>query len=129
MVFSSPAAHVGRMSPRLATSHTAWCRWMTSTRGTLPLTYVRSGLNDVIQPGPDGSRSLSAIEIVFWPGAMRTGPQRNFMWRTPSAPRVVVIVPCEVRTVVERAWAAGARARATSATNERMSARRTAPAY
>ena len=54
----------------------------------------------MIQPGPGGSRLSSAIEIVFWPGAMRTGPQRNFMWRTPLASRVVVIVPCEVRTVV-----------------------------
>jgi hypothetical protein len=87
-------------------------------------------LNEVIQPGPGGSRLSSSIEIVFWPGAMRTGPQRNFMWRTPFASRVVVIVPCEVRTVVVRAaCACGARARTASAMTGRMSARRTAAAY
>ena len=83
----------------------------------------------MIHPGPGGSRLSSATEIVFWPGAMRTGPQRNTMWRTPFASRVVVIVPCEVRTVVERAWAAGAKERPASARNERISARRTERAY
>ena len=36
------------------------------------------------------------------------------MWRTPSSPRVVVIVPCGVRTVVDLACADGTNANATS---------------
>src|SRR6478735_8043080 len=70
----------------------------------------------MIQPGPAGSRLSSSSEIVFCPGAIRTGPQRNFRWRTPSVPRVVVIVPCEVRTVVARVLAPAAGARTSSAT-------------
>ena len=115
-VFSSPTAHVGRNAPAaLETSHTAWCRWMMSTRGTLPSTYVRFGLNEVIQPSVGGRRPLGAIAIVFWPGLMRTGPKRIFMCIAPPGRGVVVIVPCAVRTVVARGLAcAGAAATTTT---------------
>ena len=81
----------------------------------------------MIQPGPGGRRLSSAIEIVFWPGAMRTGPQRNFRWRTPFASCVVVIVPCEVRTVVERGVAPRAASAQAGERQEREDAARAAP--
>src|SRR6476661_7111424 len=93
---------------------------MTSTGGTLPLVYVRFGWNDVIQPPLGGRSEVGVIEIVFCPGWMRTGPYLNSSFRAPPEPGsvVVVIVPCGVRTDVERglAWAAEASTRrATSA--------------
>src|SRR5919201_3575819 len=98
---------------------------MMSTRGTLPSTYVRSGLNEVIHPGPGGRSWLSAREIVFWPGLIAIGPQRNLRWRTPSARRVVVIVPWALRTVVDFACAAGTTSRHAIATTSRKSRSRT----
>src|SRR5919198_1232030 len=98
---------------------------MTSTRGTLPLTYVRSGLNEVIHPGPGGSSLSSAREMVFCPGLMAIGPQRNFRWRTPSARRVVVIVPWDLRTVVDFACALGTTSRQARAATSRRSRGRT----
>ncbi len=47
---------------------------MTSTRGTLPFLYVRLGSKRVIQPSTGGLSWFSSISIVFWPGAILTGP-------------------------------------------------------
>ena len=44
VVFSSPAANSGR--PCL--SQTAWCRWITSTRATLPSVRTRFGVKEVM---------------------------------------------------------------------------------
>ena len=43
-VFSSPAAHVGCPF----TTQTAWCKWMTSTGGTVPFARTRFGLKLVM---------------------------------------------------------------------------------
>jgi hypothetical protein len=51
------------------------------------------------------------------------------MWRTPFLPGVVVIVPCGVRTVVDRACAAGTMASATSTATSRDKVDRTPGAY
>src|SRR6476661_9683671 len=104
---------------------------MTSTGGTLPLVYVRFGWNDVIQPPLGGRSEVGVIEIVFCPGWMRTGPYLNSSLRAPPVPGigVVVIVPCGVRTDVERGFACAAEAssrRATSAVVRTWS-RRIAP--
>jgi hypothetical protein len=78
-VFSSPAANSGAKF----FSQTPWCRWMTSTRGTLPSLRTRFGRKPVIQPSTGGLNVFSSIEIVFWPGEILTGPYSK--WSVSSA--------------------------------------------
>jgi hypothetical protein len=106
-VFSSPAAKSGAKPSGFVSSsvsQTPWCRWITSTRGTVPSAVrTRSGLKRVIQPSTAGLSRFSSTEIVFCPGAIRTGPYSYRRVCRPSCAAAGAASPARRRTAPRNA--------------------------
>ena len=63
------------MSLRLMLSHTPWCRWITSTGGTVPSSRRMLGAIRTIQPLSSGFGTWPPwYEMLFWPGFTSIGP-------------------------------------------------------
>src|SRR5690349_3462942 len=93
IVFSSPAAKkrsgrrdVASCPERL--SHTPWCRWITSTGGTLPSARRRFGVMRTIQPSKFGlGMPAMLVEMLFWPAFTVSGPNSKWSrWAPGSGP-------------------------------------------